>query len=145
MKPKTFLLAYLATTVWINLAEAARYIKFVQPSIQEHFAGQTGIAAMDRGIFGIWLLWDAILTFVLVYVVFLTFCHYRRPFISALISGSLIWVTFFVLYWLAMLNMGLTNPNLLLITLPWTFFEMLAGARITIFVFRKCQPEGVWS
>ncbi|WP_339334651.1 MULTISPECIES: hypothetical protein [unclassified Croceitalea] len=96
---------------------------------------------MDLGIFAIWGFWDTLLTGLLVFVFWL----YSRVFgdsnRSVLISGTLVWLAVFVIFWVATSNMGLSEWKILWITLPLSWLEMAIGAWIAAALYEKYENE----
>ena len=133
MKPfnvKEFALITLLTSLWIHASEVFRYFVIVMPKIRQFFRGRSGIAEMDWGIFSIWGAWDILLTAILVWVFWLISKLYGNNLRSIFLSGTLVWASIFVIFWVAAANMGLSNWSLLLIVLPLSWFEMVIGSWI---------------
>ena len=127
---KTFLILLLVTSIWINASEVFRYFQFVMPQIKQYFKDQPGIAEMNTPIFLIWGFWDTLLTSVLIYVCWLYFHKFGNSLKNALVAGTLVWVSIFVIFWVATANMGLAKWDILWITLPLSWVEMAIGAII---------------
>ncbi len=134
---KQFLIITLLTSIWINISEVFRYFVFVRPEIQAFFNYQTGIAAMDWGIFSIWGLWDTLLTAILVFIFWLYSKSFGNTSKSIFLSGTIVWAAIFVIFWVATANMGLSSWKILLITLPLSWFEMIVGAGIAAQLYRR--------
>ena len=133
---KNYIIVVLITSIWINASEVFRYFVLVMPAIKDTYVG-TGrqVAEMNATIFSIWGLWDTILTAVLVFVVWLyaqTFGNNKR---SVLKSSTVVWISIFVVFWIAAANMGLSTWQILLITLPLSWLEMLIGGWIAYRLF----------
>ncbi len=127
---KQFIIITLIVSIWINISEVFRYFVFVMPRMKSFFKNQSGIAEMNLGIFSIWGFWDTLLTSVLVFIFWLYSKSFGNNNKSVLISGTIVWVSIFVIFWVATANMGLSNWRILLITIPLSLFEMLVGAWI---------------
>jgi len=98
-KLKPFVLATLITSIWINISEVFRYFVLVMPRIKSFFNHKTGIADMDLGIFTIWGLWDMLLTAILVFMFWLYAQWAGFTLRSALVSGTIVWLSVFVIFW----------------------------------------------
>ena len=142
MKPpkfnvKEFLMITLITSIWVNLSEVFRYFVFVKPRTKAFFDFKEGIAEMNWGIFSVWGAWDMLLT-VMVVITFWMFAtlfgNNRR---TVLLAGTFSWVFLFVLFWIATANMGLANWELLLITLPLSWLEMVVASYIASKLYAK--------
>jgi len=134
---KRFVIITLITSIWIHISEIFRYFVLVMPKVKAFFNNKKGIAEMDWGSFVIWSFWDTLLTVVLVLVFWLyakTFGFNNK---SVLVSGTIVWSAVFVIFWVATANMGLTNWEMLFITLPLSWLEMIVGAWIAFKLFLK--------
>lgn len=134
---KQFLLITLITSIWINISEVFRYFVLVMPRTKVFFHNKEGIAEMDWGIFAIWGFWDTLLTAILVFIFWLYATSYGFNLKSVLISGSLVWSAVFVIFWVATANMGFSDWNILFITLPLSWLEMVVGAWIALKLYTK--------
>ncbi len=126
-KLKQFLIITLLTSIWIHISEVFRYLVLVIPRIQTYLDNKEGVAVMDLGIFSIWGLWDTLLTTVLVFVFWLYSKVFGNNRTSIFVSGTIVWLAVFVIFWVATANMGLTSWNILFITLPLSWLEMIIG------------------
>lgn len=134
---KQFVIITLITSIWVNISEVFRYFILVMPKVKSFFENRTGVADMDWGIFTIWGLWDTLLTSVLVFVFWLYAKSYGFNLKSALVSGTIVWSSVFVIFWVATANMGLSDWNIMLITLPLSWLEMFVGAWIALKLYSK--------
>ena len=124
---KQFLIITLLVSIWINISEVFRYFVLVRPRVKAFFAGRTGIADINLGIFSIWGFWDTLLTGIVVLVFWLYARSYGNNPKSVFISGFIVWAAVFVIFWVATANMGLSNWGINLITLPLSLLEMIVG------------------
>ncbi len=138
---KQFAIITLIVSIWINISEVFRYFVFVMPRVKSFFGNQYGIAEMDLGVFSIWGFWDTLLTAVLIFIFWLYAKSFGNNNKSVLVSSTLVWVSVFVIFWVATANMGLSNWKILLITLPLSLLEMIVGAWIA----SKLYATNRWS
>lgn len=122
---KTFVIIVLITSIWINACEVFRYFVFVMPKVKEYWNGLETDANMNWTIFGIWGIWDTILTAMTVFLFWLYSQRFGNNIHSVLISAILAWFFFFVLYWVGAANMGYSNWSILWITLPLSLIELI--------------------
>lgn len=54
-----------------------------------------------------------------------------------LVAGTFSWMLLFVLLWIAMVNMALAKPSLLLWTLPLSWVELVIACAIARAVFKR--------
>ena len=137
---KHFTIITLITSIWINISEVFRYFQFVMPRIQSFFNYKAGVAEMNWSIFAIWGFWDTLLTAVLVFIFWLYARNYGNSSSSVLISGTIVWIAIFVIFWLATANMGLANRDILWISLPLSWIEMIVGAWIASKIYKRLTP-----
>lgn len=128
MKTRTIWITFLITTLWINISETFRYFAFVMPVMREDLAMIPNIAPMNIIVFSIWGAWDTLLTFMVMWIVWLCMRQPGSKKRVALIAGTTLWVSFFVLFWVGLINMNLAKPNLALIALPLAWVEMVIAA-----------------
>lgn len=136
---KQFVIITLITSIWINASEVFRYFIFVMQRVKVFFDGKSGVAEMDFIIFSIWGLWDTLLTAAIVFIFWLysnTFGNNNR---SIIMSSTIVWLSIFVVFWVATANMGLCKWNLLLITLPLSWIEMVIGTWIASKLYSRLQ------
>ena len=141
---RAFLYTTLLNFIWINLSEVFRYFVFVMPMMQKAFPQIDGIAQMSPGILAIWGLWDTILVFVSTMICWLFLDRFGDSLKHAFLSGTLVWFSVFVLFWLGNLNMKLAPVSVLLIALPLSLFEMLVAAYLVL-IGRKLWGKGTTS
>ncbi len=142
-KGRHFIVITLLTSIWINISEVFRYFVFVRPRMRSFFDNNPHVADMDWGIFTIWGLWDTLLSGVLVFIVWLyssVFGHSNR---TALITGTIVWLAVFLIFWVATANMGLCDWNMLWITLPLSWLEMVIGAWLATTLYKKYGNEKI--
>ena len=132
---KQFITVALIASLWIQVSEVFRYFIFVMPNIQKNLLVIPGVAPMDLKVFLIWGIWDTLLTFFNVFIFWLYAQQFGNSVRSAIAVGTISW-TFFVLFWVAMVNMALSLPSLLLITLLLSWFEMVIASLIASWLYR---------
>ena len=94
-----------------------------------------GVAPMTVPIFLSWGVWDAVLLASCLLVTHEVAARRGQTVAAALLGGTLAWL-FFPLFWLALVNMGLAQPRLLLATLPLSWLEFAVTAVIFVTVRR---------
>jgi len=144
-KLKQFVSITLITSIWINISEVFRYFVFVMPRVKTFFGNKIGVAEMDLTIFAIWGVWDTILTAVLVFFFWLYTKSFGNNIKSVFVSGTIVWLAIFVIFWVATANMGLSDWGILLITLPLSWVEMVVGAWIVSTLYKTEFNSGIKS
>jgi hypothetical protein len=130
LKSRAIWATFLITTAWINLSEVLRYFLVVRPAMQKDLAMVPNVVPMDTGIFLIWGIWDTILTCMLMWFVWLCSRQFQSSLTTVVLAGVSMWISFFLLFWLGMVNMNLASISLAAIALPWALAEMLIAAWI---------------
>jgi hypothetical protein len=128
MKQRTFWISFLIATAWINLSEVFRYLAIVMPAMRQDLSGVPNVAPMNLAVFSIWGLWDTILTCMLILIVWLCKDRFSNKNKMILVAGTIMWTSFFLLFWLGMVNMNLAKPALAMKALPLAWLEMVFGA-----------------
>jgi len=129
-------LSFLWASLWVNASEVARYFLLVMPEVRLELAALPGVAPMSVPVFLVWGVWDSLLVVMLVTLTWLVTERFGRAWRHAVSAGTLAWLFFFGLFWLAMVNMALASPGLAASALLWAWVEMVTGAGIVIAVLR---------
>ncbi len=146
MKPQQFNLKHfiyitLITSIWINASEVFRYFLFVMDRTKSFFPNKENVAEMNLGIFTIWGVWDTILTTIVVFIFWLYAQIFGNNNRSVFVSGTIVWVSVFVIFWVATANMGLSSWNILLIILPLSWIEIIIGSWIASKLYKRVENE----
>ena len=128
--PRAFWLAFGLNFIWINASEVFRYFAFVMPMMREAFVFVPNIAPMNMPVFMIWGIWDTILVFSTTFIAWLIFERFSPILKNALMAGTIIWATVFVILWLGLYNMSLATPAIMAVALPLAWIEMIIAALI---------------
>ena len=139
---QTFVLVTLITSLWINVSEVFRYFVIVRPEVQTTLAAIPNVADMNWGIFAIWGAWDTLLTAFVVALAWLWQQTYpkERIITQAIAAGSIAWILF-VLFWVAMANMGLSRWAFVPIPLVLSWIEMTVGTYIALWLICRVQQR----
>jgi hypothetical protein len=127
---KVFVSVLLANLIWINASEVFRYFTFVMPMMRQALPQVPDVAPMSVPIFLIWGVWDTILLLGVSGFAWLFLSRYGATIRNALIIGTALWCTIFVIVWLGVLNMNLATPKILAVALPLAWIEMAVAALI---------------
>ncbi|MEL6411556.1 MAG: hypothetical protein AAGK67_16740 [Pseudomonadota bacterium] len=130
MPPRAFCLALGLNVLWINASEVFRYFAFVMPMMREAFPELPAIAPMNLTVFVIWGVWDSILVLSATLIPWLWMQHWGASKTSALLAGSFVWMTIFVILWLGLFNMNLATAAILSVALPLAWLEMVVASLI---------------
>lgn len=127
---RKFIVVALITSLWIHVSEVFRYFVIVMPYLRQSLSGITNVAPMSWGVFAIWGSWDILLTCMVVFIFWLYSKQFGNTLRSVIVSGTLSWLFFFVLFWIGMVNMGLAKWPILAFTLPLSWLEMIIASFI---------------
>jgi hypothetical protein len=133
---KQFIVIALIASLWVHASEVFRYFIFVMPKFREFLSVLPDVAPMDLKVFAIWGFWDTLLTVFNVFVFWLYAQQFGSSIRSAMSAGTISWA-FFVLFWIAMVNMALSPTSLLLITLPLSWLEMVVTSMIASWLYER--------
>ncbi|MEM9128608.1 MAG: hypothetical protein AAGA97_02670 [Pseudomonadota bacterium] len=98
MPPRLLWLALGLNVIWINASEVFRYFAFVMPMMRDAFPELPGIAPMNLTVFAIWGIWDSILVCSATFIPWFWMQQSGISKASALLAGSFVWMTVFVIY-----------------------------------------------
>jgi len=136
---KSFVIIVLITSIWVNASEVFRYFVLVMPRVKEYSIGLETVADMNWTIFGIWGIWDTILTAMTVFLFWLYSQRFGNNNRSILISAILGWIFFFVLYWVGAANMGYSDWSIQWITLPLSLIELIIANFIASKLYNRFE------
>jgi hypothetical protein len=130
-KTNHFILNTLIVSMWVNISEVFRYFVIVKPMMQTYLATLPGAIPMNWLVFLIWGIWDTILTALAVFIYWLVAQRFGNSLTSTIISATTSWALFFLLFWLGLVNMGLSSISIALIALPLAWLEMVVASWIS--------------
>ena len=133
---KKFIIVTLVTSIWINISEVFRYFVFVMPEMRSSLSAVNDVAPMNLIVFSIWGAWDTLLTGLVVFIFWIYAQTYGNNIRSVVISGTISWGLLFVLFWVAMVNMGLAKWSILAITLPLSWLELIVASYIAAKLYK---------
>jgi len=116
--------------VWINASEVFRYFAFVMPMMREAFSTVPDVAPMNLAVFMVWAVWDTILVAAATLIPWMALKVFGGSVRNAVLAGTGVWFTVFVIFWLAAFNMNLATPAILLTALPLAWLEMVVAALV---------------
>jgi len=131
---KQFIIVTLLVNIWVQISETIRYLVFVVPQMEES-AGE--IPEVTGIVLGIWIVWGTILTSLTVFLFWMYANMYGNSIRTVLKSATISWAFVFVLFWIGISNMGLSEWNILWITLPLSWFEIFIATFIASKLYQK--------
>lgn len=133
---KEFLLVTLLTSLWVQASEVFRYFVIVMPAMRESLSALPDVPPMNLPVFLIWGLWDTLLTALVVFLYWLCAQAFGPGRRSVLVSGAISWTFFFLLFWVAMVNMNLADWQLAGTALSLALLEMMVASAIAAWLFQ---------
>jgi hypothetical protein len=128
--PRAFWIALAINVVWINVSEIFRYFVFIMPMMRDLLSEVPNIAPMNVSVFLIWGVWDTIIVVAATSLSWLLLDRFGRDWRIALAAGTMLWITVFVILWVALFNMSLASTNVLAVALPLSWVELIVAAQI---------------
>lgn len=132
---RLFLAATLIASMWVHASEHFRYMLFVRPMLMESLSMVPGVAPMNLPVFLSWGAWNTILAAMTA----LTYWFYAQVFgssvRSAVIAGTLSWLSSFVFFWHAFVNLGLATVADLFVEPPMSWVELVVASLIARWCF----------
>lgn len=136
---RQFAIVVLIVSIWVNVSEVFRYFIIVMPETRDFLSVVPGVAPMNLSVFAIWGAWDMVLTASTVFMFWLTSQAFGNNYRSVVVAGTMSWVFFFVLFWVAMYNMALAHLSLALKALPLAWLELVIASYIASVLYRGAQ------
>jgi len=136
---RRFAIVVLLVSIWVNASEVFRYFVIVMPATRDFLSVVPGVAPMSLPVFAIWGAWDMLLTACTVFMFWLVAQVFGNNYRSVVVAGTLSWVFFFVLFWVAMCNMALAHPMLALKALPLAWVELVVASYIASVLYRDAK------
>jgi len=125
-----FTLALIVNFIWINASEVFRYFAFVMPMMRVSFPLVPDVAPMNLPVFMIWGVWDTILVLTATLLSWMAMKVFGASAMRALLYGTGVWMSVFVILWLGLYNMNMAPAGVLAIALPMAWVEMVVAALI---------------
>lgn len=95
------------------------------------------IAPMNITAFGIWSIWGIILLITQNIFTWLYLERFGNTFRNSLIIGTIIWLSIFGLFWIALYNLNLAPLIILFYALLFSWIEMIVSAIIVHLEMRR--------
>jgi len=128
---RDFVLITLITSIWVHASQLVRFFAYAKPELQSFLSAVPNVAPMDNVVtLVIWGLWDMLLTALYVLLFWLFAQVFGNNNRSVLCSGLMSWCFFFVLFWVGMANMNLSDWSPLLVILPLALLETVVASYI---------------
>lgn len=123
-------LALIVNFIWINASEVFRYFAFVMPMMREAFPMVPNVAPMNLPVFMIWGVWDTILVLTATLLPWMTMKVFGASALRAVLYGTGVWMSVFVILWLGLYNMNMATVGVLAVALPMAWVETVVAALI---------------
>ncbi len=118
----------LLVSLWINIFETLRWVLFARPDIDKHFKAANLVLPNGPINNILWLIWGIIIA-VMIFIISKKFKVLQTTFI--------VWITVYVMQWIALWNMAVLPIKVLWLAVPLTFINVLVGALICAKFIRK--------
>lgn len=134
---RAFLLISLAASMWIHASENFRYLLFMRPMLMDSLSMVPGVAPMNLPVFISWGIWDTMLAAMTVLTYWFYAQVYGHGLRSAVIAGTLSWLSSFVFFWHAFVNLGLATVADLFVEPPLSWIELVVASMIASYCFSR--------
>lgn len=118
----------IIVSLWINIFETLRWMLFAKPDVDMYFKA-ANLVLPNQPINNIlWLIWGIIIA-VMIFIISKKF--------SVLQTTFIVWITVYVMHWIALWNMTVLPINILWLAVPLTFINVLIGVLISKYFHNK--------
>ncbi|MEO1235682.1 MAG: hypothetical protein AAFX76_02720 [Planctomycetota bacterium] len=140
MSPATrFGIVTLLVSLWVHASEVFRYFVIVMPTMRDELSEVVGVAPMNGRVMAVWAVWDTLLTAFVVGITRLFVGPWGHRWPTVVAAGSFAWLGFFLLFWIGMVNMGLSSVGLASVALPLAWIEMVVAAGLASWLWRRLR------
>lgn len=127
-----------------GVSEIRAFFALVLPALRSELAMVPDVAPVNLPVAVSWAIWDTIVVAIYAVMTWLVFQARGIGVRQAIGAGTLGWIFFFVLFWLGMVNMGLSSMTLALMALPLAWVEAVVASLILARAWRgadRGQPD----
>lgn len=136
------MMALAVNFVWINASEVFRYFALIMPMMRAEFTMVPDVAPMNVPTFLIWGVWDVILVAAATFIPWLYLQQVGGGGCNAVLAGTGVWLSIFVILWLGLFNMNLATPTIVATALSLAWVEMCVAALVVWwFCFRSGKDK----
>lgn len=111
----------LLVSLWINIFESLRWVIFAKPDIEMYFKAANHVLPNQPINNILWMVWGVIIA-IMIFIISKRFKLLQTTFI--------VWITVYVMHWIALWNMAVLPINILWLAVPVIFIIILVGASI---------------
>jgi hypothetical protein len=130
---RKFITISLLASIWQQFSQFLRYLFIVKKEVQATLSTVPNVAIIDVPIFIIWGLWVTVITLLIVFVHYLYTEKFGRSIYSTLVSGTISWMFFYLLFWVGLAQMNLARWQFVPYVLILAWIETI----ITVFIADK--------
>lgn len=135
---KDFAVAALLSAIWIGISELLRYFLLVRPYFTDYLSVIPDMGEMTQPLTLIgWTVFSVILIIMFTFMFWLCAVAFGNNSKAVIISGVSSWAFIFVLFWIAMATMHLSEWSMLPKVLPFALLETLVASYICSKVYSK--------
>ena len=132
---RLYVATFLITSMWIHASENFRYLLFVRAMMQESLSMVPDVAPWNLTVIISWGIWDTMLSAMTV----LTWWLYAQVFgptvRSAIIAGTISWLSSFVFFGHALANLNLAAFAELSVEMSLSWLELVVAILIAHWCF----------
>lgn len=132
---RAYVIIVFVVSMWIHASENFRYLLFVRPMLQDSLSMVPDVAPMNLLVFISWGVWDTMLAAMTVLYYWLYSRVFGVSLRSAIIAGTLSWLSSFVFFWHAFANLNLVTFADLVVEPPLSWIELVVASIIARYCF----------
>ena len=118
----------LLVSLWINIFESLRWVIFAKPDIEMYFKVANHVLPNQPINNILWMVWGVIIA-IMIFIISKRFKLLQTTFI--------VWITVYVMHWIALWNMAVLPIKILFLAIPLTFINVLVGVLISKYFHNK--------
>lgn len=118
----------LLVSLWINIFESLRWVIFAKPDIEMYFKAANHVLPNQPINNILWMVWGVIIA-IMIFIISKRFKLLQTTFI--------VWITVYVMHWIALWNMAVLPIKILFLAIPLTFINVLVGVLISKYFHNK--------
>ncbi len=118
----------LLVSLWINIFESLRWVIFAKPDIEMYFKVANHVLPNQPINNILWMVWGVIIA-IMIFIISKRFKLLQTTFI--------VWITVYVMHWIALWNMAVLPVNILWLAFPLTLINVFIGVLISKYFHNK--------
>ncbi len=136
---KKFIYISLLASIWQQISQFLRYLFVVKQEVQSNLSVVPNVATLDVQIALIWGIWVTLFTMLAVFTYYLYSEKFGRSISSIILSGTMSWAFFYLLFWVGMAQMNLSRWAFVPYVLVLAWIETVVTIFIADWLLKKFE------